>query len=102
MITIGPEFIHLQMLYPPSLMSELPKLALLGAVGMCGYILLGRAYQVTNASLVAPFDYTYLPLATVLAYYMWGEIPGTATLIGMALIVASGLSGIPKIARRAP
>jgi drug/metabolite transporter (DMT)-like permease len=60
-------------------------------MGMCGYILLSRAYQVANASLVAPFDYTYLPLATAMAFFLFDEVPGTNTLVGMALIVAGGL-----------
>ena len=44
-----------------------------------------------NASLVAPFDYTYLPFAALMAYALWDEIPPANTLIGMALIVGSGL-----------
>ncbi|MEM9059587.1 MAG: DMT family transporter [Pseudomonadota bacterium] len=67
------------------------KLGLLGAVGMVGYLLLTRAYQIAPASLVAPFDYSYLPMATLAALILWAEVPGTNTLAGMALIVASGL-----------
>ncbi len=70
---------------------ELGRLALLGAVGILGYMALTRAYQVASASLVAPFDYSYLPIAAVMAYALWGEVPGQATLTGMALIIGSGL-----------
>ncbi len=70
---------------------EAARLALLGAVGTLAFLLLSRAYQVASASLVAPFDFTYLPLATVMAYLVWDEAPGLSTLLGMGLIVASGL-----------
>jgi hypothetical protein len=66
-------------------------LPLLGLVGMTGYIMLSRAYQIANASLMAPFDYTYLPFATAMAWFFWNEVPGWHTLVGMALIVGSGL-----------
>ncbi len=84
-------FPHLLLSFPEKGLSEWYWLLLLGATGMCGYIFLSRAYQVANASLVAPFDYTYLPLATALGYFLFDEVPGVNTLFGMALIVSSGL-----------
>ncbi|WP_299850063.1 DMT family transporter [uncultured Roseovarius sp.] len=90
-VDLGPEFQHLRWAFPTEALSDIPRLALLGGVGMAGYLFISRAYQVANASLIAPFDYSYLPLAVVLAYVLWNEVPPTATLIGMCLIVASGL-----------
>ena len=52
---------------------------------------MSRAYQIAPASLVAPFDYTYLPVAALVAWLLWSEVPGQNTLIGMVLIVGSGL-----------
>jgi len=91
MIDIGPDFHHLRYAFPMDRPDDIPKLILLGAVGMVGWILLSRAYQVANASLVAPFDYTYLPIAALVAYLLWAEIPPDSTIIGMGLIVISGL-----------
>jgi drug/metabolite transporter (DMT)-like permease len=90
-IPITPETYHLRWDLPAQAFSDLPRLTLLGCIGMAAYMLISRAYQVANASLVAPFDYTYLPFATLLAYLLWDEIPGLNTLAGMALIIASGL-----------
>ncbi len=70
---------------------DVGRLALLGGAGMIGYMLLSRAYQVANPSLVAPFDYTYLPMVAVMAYFVWDETPGVTTFIGMVMIVLSGL-----------
>jgi drug/metabolite transporter (DMT)-like permease len=58
---------------------------------MIGYILISRAYQVADASAVAPFEYTYLPLATILGYLVWNEVPSWNTIVGMGLIVVSGV-----------
>lgn len=90
-IEVGPEFAHLRWEFPAAALGDLPRLTLLGGAGMAGYLFLSRAYQVANASLVAPFDYTYLPFAVILAYVLWDETPPPATLAGMGLIVASGL-----------
>ncbi len=91
LVPITAETSHLRWEMNAMPLSDLAQLALLGGTGMAGYMLVTRAYQVANASLVAPFDYTYLPFAVVLAYVLWDEVPGTPTLIGMAMIVASGL-----------
>lgn len=85
------QFPHLAMAIAGDVTQDWLWLLLIGIIGMCGYTLLSRAYQVADASLVAPFDYTYLPIAAVLGYVLWGEIPPTATLLGMVLIVGSGL-----------
>jgi drug/metabolite transporter (DMT)-like permease len=90
-VDLGPEFHHLRWAWPLEALAGFDRLALLGFVGMAGYMLLSRAYQVANASLVAPFDYTYLPFATAMAYFLWQEVPSATTLLGMALIVGSGL-----------
>lgn len=88
---IGPEFPHLAFALPAAPWPDPFLLPIIGFVGMCGYILLSRAYQVADASLVAPFDYTYLPIAAVLGFVLWGEIPPQATFVGMILIVGAGL-----------
>jgi drug/metabolite transporter (DMT)-like permease len=88
---IGPEFHHLRMEMPSETRQDWPQFLLLGLVGTAGWMLLTRAYQVANASLVAPFDYTYLPFAALVGWWIFDEVPPLATLVGMALIIASGL-----------
>ena len=90
-VPMGPEFHHLRLesIVPDA--SQMANLALLGVVGMTGYILLSRAYQVANASLIAPFDYAYLPFAATAAWFFWDEVPSMNTLAGMALIIGAGL-----------
>lgn len=71
--------------------SNLILLGILGILGMIGYLLISRAYQVTEASIAAPFEYIYLPLATILGYVAWNEVPTWNTLVGMGFIVSSGI-----------
>ena len=91
LIPMGPEFPHLRWDWSLPPQDHFATLALLGCVGMVGYMLLSRAYQIANASLIAPFDYTYLPFATLMAFLVWEEVPGWETMTGMAIIIASGL-----------
>jgi len=91
LLPLGPETYHLRWDMSVAGTGALPQLALLGLVGMAGYMLLSRAYQIANASLIAPFDYTYLPFAAVLAYLLWDERPALSTLAGMTLIIGAGL-----------
>jgi len=66
-------------------------LIILGINGMVAYILLSRAYQVADASLIAPFEYAYIPTAALIGFLFWGEVPAPQTFAGMALIISSGV-----------
>ncbi|MEM6462438.1 MAG: DMT family transporter [Pseudomonadota bacterium] len=90
-IEIDPEFRHLGWHFPPITIEFLIAFALLALLGTTGNILLSRGYQVTSASLVAPFDYSYLPFAALMAYFLWEEVPTVSTFVGMGLIVGSGI-----------
>ena len=91
LVEIGPEFRHIRWdWYWPDL-SDLQILLPLGALGLVAYMMISRAYQIASASLIAPFDYTYLPLAAAMAYFVWHEVPGWNTIVGMVLITGSGL-----------
>ena len=90
-LEIRPDFQHLRWDWQLPAWDRLHLLILLGSIGMVGYMLLSRAYQIAPASLIAPFDYTYLPFATAMAYLVWAEVPAVNTLLGMALIVGGGI-----------
>ena len=58
----------------------------------CGaYYALTAAMRLGEVSLVAPFRYTRLVFALILAAWMFGESPDGPMLLGAALIVASGI-----------
>lgn len=49
-----------------------------------------NAYQIGEASRLAPIEYIYLVIMGAFDYAIWGSLPQTATLIGMVLICGSG------------
>lgn len=63
----------------------------MGLAGALGQIALTRAFQLGQASLVAPLEYTGLVWVIGLDLLLWGVLPDRWTWLGGAIIVASGL-----------
>ncbi len=59
--------------------------------GSLGLALIGQAFRMAPAAIVAPFDYTALIWATGLGWLIWGEVPMVWTIFGAGIIVASGI-----------
>lgn len=59
--------------------------------GVAGYFALTVAMRVGEVSLVTPFRYTRLLFALVFGTIVFAERPDAATLLGSAIIVASGI-----------
>ena len=59
-------------------------------VGASGYALLIIATRVGEASALAPYRYSRLVFSLMLAWFVLGERPDLLTLLGAAVIVASG------------
>ncbi|MDX1400753.1 MAG: DMT family transporter [Kiloniellales bacterium] len=91
LIDLGEHAPHLAFRWFIPTIDALPMLIALGTVGMAAYILVSRAYQVGDASAIAPFEYIYVPIAAALGYFAWGEVPVWNTLVGMVLIIVSGI-----------
>ena len=66
-------------------------MAVCGLIAAFGFYFLSQAYRLAQATSVAPFEYVGLPLAALWGYLFWSEIPDRATVLGVALIVGSGL-----------
>ena len=77
--------------------AHLPDLRGLGLLagastfGILGYHALTGAMRTGEVAVVTPFRYTRLVFAMILAMAVFGERPDTATWIGAALVVASGI-----------
>ena len=63
----------------------------LGLVWASGMYCMARAYSLTLASVVAPFEYVALPINVLWGFLLWGEVPAWLTWVGAALTVFSGL-----------
>ena len=64
---------------------------LMGVFGLVGHLLLIRAYDYANASLLVPMHYTQLVWVILLGYLVFDDFPDGWSLAGMAIIVVSGL-----------
>ena len=81
------------------------SLVLIGslAVMMLGstYFLV-KAYQLSLPSVVAPFDYCYLLFAVLWGLLIFGQLPDSTTLGGMALVIMGGLLALTRQQQQAP
>jgi len=66
-------------------------LALLGVVAMVAHVCVTRALKLADAATVTPFQYTLLIWAIVFGWFVFGDVPRPAMLIGAGVIVAAGL-----------
>jgi drug/metabolite transporter (DMT)-like permease len=77
--------------HPPENVGHGLLLGMLGVLGAVGHFVLIRAFHHTPASVLAPFVYTQLVAVLALGYVVFGEFPDAWSLVGMAIIVASGV-----------
>lgn len=60
-------------------------------VGVAAYYALTAAMRMGDVGVITPFRYTRLVFALILGVVLFGEQPDSYTLIGSAIIVASGI-----------
>ncbi len=65
-------------------------MAVVGVIGIVGYVCVNRALQLAPASVVAPFQYLSIIWSVVLGYLAFGDVPEVTTLAGSALIIVAG------------
>ena len=69
-------------------------LALLFGVGLCGGLaqyFMTLSYRHLAVAILAPLRYLTIVFGGIIGYLVWTEIPEPASLLGIAVIVASGL-----------
>jgi drug/metabolite transporter (DMT)-like permease len=64
---------------------------IIGFGSAAGGFLIAQAYRHAEAAYVAPFEYIAMPLSIFWGYMIFQNIPDGQSLIGMTLVVASGL-----------
>ena len=63
----------------------------LGLIGGVGHYFVIRAFQLGEASVLAPFNYGQLIMAVLLSYLVFETFPDAWTFVGAGVIVGSGL-----------
>jgi len=66
-------------------------LAACGVISACGFYCLSQGYRIAPASIVAPFEFIAMPMAVIWGLVFWREVPPPSTVLGIAMILASGL-----------
>ena len=64
---------------------------LIGIIGGLSHLIMIKAYDYAPASRLAPFSYTQLIWVTAMGYLVFGHFPDHWSLIGIAVIMASGI-----------
>jgi drug/metabolite transporter (DMT)-like permease len=70
---------------------HVPLLILLGAAAGFGHYMLIKALELENASFLSPLGYVQLLWVILFGFLVFGDLPDGWSLIGMVIIVASGL-----------
>ena len=66
-------------------------LALLGLVANVAHMCVTRSLKLAPASVVTPYQYSFIAWATLWGWLFFGDVPDHQMLIGAAVIVATGL-----------
>lgn len=88
---------------PPSL-TDWGLFMAMGIGGGLGHLCLIRAFRAAPAAVVAPFSYVSLLWAVGYGFLVFGDLPDLWTLVGAAVIAASGLYILHReqVRKRAP
>lgn len=66
-------------------------LAALGIIATLGHVLITKAYEHAEASLLAPLAFTEIVTATILGYAFFGDLPDRWTVLGVAILIGSAI-----------
>jgi drug/metabolite transporter (DMT)-like permease len=76
--------------WQPVTITQMPLLIGVGLVGGLAQFLVFEAARMIPASVMATLEYSALPWAFLLGYWIWLDIPAPAVFLGAALIIAAG------------
>ncbi|MCW3475181.1 DMT family transporter [Limobrevibacterium gyesilva] len=70
---------------------QLAALCAVGVISALAQMLMTEGYRAGETTLVAPFEYGAIIYTTTLGLVIWGEVPDGWSLLGIAIIIGSGL-----------
>ena len=66
-------------------------LAALGVIATLGHVLITKAYEHGEASLLAPLAFTEIIMATILGWWFFGDLPDRWTVLGVTILIGSAI-----------
>lgn len=81
----------LPFVYVPMDATEFGGIAVVAIFGFCATLLVVNAYTIGEAAIVAPMQYSQIIWATLFGVLLFGETVDLMTLVGAAIIIASGI-----------
>jgi drug/metabolite transporter (DMT)-like permease len=82
-------FLFREWIWPP--VADWPWFLATGLSVAIGGLMVSQAYRMLEAALVAPFEYTAMPLAILWGVVIFGTYPDLTAAAGIALICGAGL-----------
>ena len=83
--------VALPWVWQPIAAADLPRFALVGALGTCAQLAIIRSFAMAEASIVAPFAYLGIVFATIWGVVLYDEWPDATSIFGALVIVGAGL-----------
>ena len=72
-------------------MAEIALLTLLGLLGTGAHLLMTQSLRYAPAATLAPVQYLEIPMATLIGWAIFGDLPGPVAAAGIAITVAAGI-----------
>ena len=89
--SIHPSILFLTKAWTLPVLKDFLFIAFIAVCWGCGMVLLSAAYRDTAVATLAPFEYFAMVYALLFGYIFWQEVPTPQMLLGVALIIGSGL-----------
>ncbi len=62
-----------------------------GILGGIGQILMTQSFRYAETSTIAPFEYTTMIWAVLLGWFVFGELPSAAVMVGGCIVASAGI-----------
>src|SRR6202008_4085083 len=64
---------------------------LAGAISVSALMCVNRSLKLAPASVVVPYQYSMIVWAVMFGYFVFGDVPRMATILGVVIIIGAGL-----------
>jgi drug/metabolite transporter (DMT)-like permease len=63
----------------------------IGAVAILSHVMIARAYDQADASLISPLAYTEMINAVAFGWFFFADFPDSYTFLGVAILIGSAI-----------